>query len=281
MKFVKMQGTGNDYVYIDMFTEKLADPVRAAVALSHRRFGIGGDGLILIKPRADADGEMEMYNADGSMSEMCGNGLRCVAKYVHDHYARGKDDLKLMTGAGWRGAKIVKRDAAGAAEQVRLDMGEPIWAGLKIPTTFDAPEVLERTIEVAGQTFTFSAVSMGNPHCVIYVDDVAKFPVEQIGPLIETHAFFPRKVNVEFIQILSKHEVVQRTWERGSGETWACGTGASAVAAVGFRLGKTASRLTIRLTGGDLTLEYAGKGSVHMTGNAVEVFQGEIDSLGL
>ncbi|MEO6096331.1 MAG: diaminopimelate epimerase [Fibrobacteria bacterium] len=279
MKFVKMHGTGNDYVYVDLFKEKLADPVKTAIALSHRRFGVGGDGLILIKPRSDADGEMEMYNADGSMSEMCGNGLRCVAKYVHDHYARGKNELKLMTGAGWRGATIVKRDATGAAEQVRLDMGEPIWAGLKIPTTFDAPEVLERTLDVADRPFTFSAVSMGNPHCVIYVDDVARFPVAQIGPLIEAHAYFPRKVNVEFIQIVSKSEVIQRTWERGSGETWACGTGASAVAAVGYKLGKTGSRLTIHLTGGDLLLEYDGKGSVHMTGNAVEVFQGEIPVL--
>jgi diaminopimelate epimerase len=279
MKFVKMHGTGNDYVYVDLFKEKVADPAKAAVALSHRRFGIGGDGLILIKPRSDADAEMEMYNADGSMSEMCGNGLRCVAKFVHDHYARGKDELKLMTGAGWRYARIVKRDASGAAEQVRLDMGGPIWAGPGIPTTFDAPEVLERKIEAAGKTFTFSSVSMGNPHCVIYVDDVVKFPVEQIGPLIETHAYFPRKVNVEFVQIISKEEAIQRTWERGSGETWACGTGASAVAAVGYKLGKTGPRLRIHLTGGELLLEYDGTGSVFMTGNAVEVFQGEIPGL--
>lgn len=278
MKFVKMHGTGNDYVYVDLFAGKLADPAKAAVAVSHRRFGIGGDGLILIKPRPDADGEMEMYNADGSMSEMCGNGLRCVAKYVHDHYARGKDELKLMTGAGWRTARIVKRDASGAAEEVRLDMGAPIWDGPKIPTTFSG-EVLEKKLEVAGKTFAFSSVSMGNPHCVIFVDDVARFPVEQIGPLIETHPFFPRKVNVEFVQVLSKEEAIQRTWERGSGETWACGTGASAVAAVGYRLGKTGPRLTLRLTGGNLLLEYDGKGSVFMTGNAVEVFQGEFPGL--
>jgi diaminopimelate epimerase len=279
MKFVKMHGTGNDYVYVDMFTEKVPDPVKTAVALSHRRYGIGGDGLILIKPRADADGEMEMYNADGSMSEMCGNGLRCVAKYVHDHYARGKDELKLMTGAGWRGARIVKRDAAGAAVEVRLDMGEPIWAGLAVPTTLDLPQVLEHPIEVAGRTLLFSAVSVGNPHGVIYVDDVAAFPVESIGPLIETHPFFPRKVNVEFVQVVNPGEAIQRTWERGSGETWACGTGASAVAAVGYRLGKTGARLRLRLTGGDLQMEYDGNGSIFMTGNAVEVFQGEVSGI--
>lgn len=275
MKFVKMHGTGNDYVYVDLFQEKVSNPVKLAQEVSHRRFGIGGDGLILIKPRTDADGEMEMYNADGSMSEMCGNGLRCVAKYVHDHYARGQDELKLMTGAGWRKARIVKRDAAGNAELIKLDMGEPIFAGLQIPTTLDLPEILEQKIEVAGRTLQFSSVSMGNPHCVIFVDDVMGFPVHEIGPLIEKHSLFPRKVNVEFVQIISKSEVVQRTWERGSGETWACGTGASAVAAIGFKLGKTDERITIHLTGGDLQLEYSGKGSVLMTGPAVEVFTGE------
>lgn len=275
MRFVKMHGAGNDYVYVDAFREKVADPVAAAQAMAHRRFGIGGDGLILIKPHPGADGEMEMYNADGSMSEMCGNGLRCVAKYVHDHYARGKDELKLMTGAGWRLARIAKRDTAGNATLVRIDMGLPEWAGLKIPTTLDRPEVLEQSLQAGGRTFTFSSVSMGNPHCVIYVDDVKAFPVETFGPLIETHPLFPRKVNVEFVQVISPEEAIQRTWERGSGETWACGTGASAVAAVGLRLGRTSSRLTIHLTGGDLLLEYDGKGSVFMTGNAVEVFTGD------
>lgn len=275
MKFVKMHGAGNDYVYVDLFKEKVPNPVEAAKALAHRRFGVGGDGLILIKPKEGADGEMEMYNADGSGSEMCGNGLRCVAKYLHDHYARGKDDLKIMTGAGWRLAHVAKRDASGNAELIRIDMGAPIWPGLRIPTTLDLPEVLEKTLQADGRTFTFSSVSMGNPHCVIYVDDVANFPVEKVGPLIETHALFPRKVNVEFVQIISPTEAIQRTWERGSGETWACGTGASAVAAVGRRLGKTGTRLTIHLTGGDLLLEYDGTGSVFMTGNAVEVFQGE------
>ena len=275
MKFVKMQGTGNDYVYVDMFREKVADPAGMAKAISHRRFGVGGDGLILIKPRPDADAEMEMYNSDGSMSEMCGNGLRCVAKYVHDHYAMGKDELKLMTGAGWRRARIVGRDAAGKAESVRLDMGEPIFAGLDIPTVLNLPEVLGQTLEAGGRRFSFSSVSMGNPHCVIYVDDVAGFPVAEFGPLIEALPLFPRKVNVEFVQVVSKEEVIQRTWERGAGETWACGTGASAVAAVGFKLGRTGPRLTVHLSGGDLLLEYAGHGSVFMTGNAVEVFQGE------
>lgn len=275
MRFIKMHGTGNDYVYVDTRVEKVDDPVTLARTVSHRHFGVGGDGLILIKPREDADGEMEMYNADGSVSEMCGNGIRCVAKYVHDTYARGRDELRLMTGAGWRTARIRARDAAGNAAAVQIDMGAPVFEGLKIPTTIEAPAVLRQTLQAGDRTFEFSSVSMGNPHCVIYVDDVARFPVHVYGPLIENHPLFPRRVNVEFVQVVAPDEAIQRTWERGSGETWACGTGASAVAAVGRTLGLTGDRLTIHLTGGDLLLEYDGTGSVRMTGNAVEVFRGE------
>lgn len=275
MRFVKMHGTGNDYVYVDAFQEAVSNPVELAQKVSHRHFGVGGDGLILIKPRDGFDGEMDMYNADGSSSEMCGNGIRCVAKYVHDTYARGRDELRLMTGAGERIAHICSRDAAGNATAVKIDMGAPIFEGLKIPTTIDAPTVLRQTLQAGDRSFEFSSVSMGNPHCVIYVDDVANFPVHHYGPLIENHPLFPRRVNVEFVQVISQDEVIQRTWERGSGETWACGTGASAVAAVGRTLGVTGDRLTIHLTGGDLLLEYAGTGSVKMTGNAVEVFRGD------
>ena len=212
MRFIKMQGTGNDYVYVDAFQEKVENAVELAQKVSHRHFGVGGDGLIVIRPYEGADAEMHMYNADGSSSEMCGNGIRCVAKYVHDTYARGRDELKLMTGAGWRTAHIVTRDTNGNAESVCIDMGAPIFEGLKIPTTFDETEVLKKQIEVAGQPFEFSSVSMGNPHCVIYVDDVKNFPVQTIGPLIENHPWFPRRVNVEFVQVLSKDEVIQRTW---------------------------------------------------------------------
>ncbi len=275
MRFIKMQGAGNDYVYVDAFRESVTNPSALAEKVSHRRFGIGSDGLILIKPHPGGDAEMEMYNADGSLSEMCGNGLRCVAKYVHDTYAPGQDELKLMTGAGWRSARIMGRDAAGRAESVRIDMGEPIFRGREIPTLFDEPEVLRKMLDVAGRRYEINAVSMGNPHCVIYVEDVKRHPVEQIGPLIETHAWFPRRVNVEFVQIVSPEEVVQRTWERGAGETWACGTGACAVAVIGRRLGLTGRRINVHLTGGDLLLEYSGEGSVLMTGNAVEVFRGE------
>jgi diaminopimelate epimerase len=275
LPFVKMHGTGNDYVYVDAIRNPVSDAPALAQAVSHRHFGIGGDGLILIKSHPGADGEMDMYNADGSSSEMCGNGLRCVAKYLHDTYAKGKDKLKLMTGAGWREATIKARDAQGLATSIQLDMGAPILPGLQIPTTLDLPEVMRQTLQAGDKSFTFSSVSMGNPHCVIFVDDVVHFPVEKYGPLIENHPLFPRRVNVEFVQIVSRSELIQRTWERGSGETWACGTGASAVAVVGKRLGLTESTVTIHLTGGDLLLEYTGEGSVRMTGNAVEVFRGE------
>ncbi len=276
MKFIKMHGIGNDYVYVDAFKERVTHPVEFAVKVSHRRFGIGGDGLILIKPHAELDAEMEMYNLDGSLGEMCGNGLRCVAKYVHDTYHPGKNSLRFMTGAGLRSALITARDKDGKATKVQIDMGAPLFRGLEIPTTFDLPEVLRKTIEVDGKTFEFSAVSMGNPHCVLYVDDVKHFPVEKVGPLIECHPYFPKKINVEFIQIVSPQEVIQRTWERGSGETWACGTGASAVTAIGRRLGLTGDQLTIHLLGGDLKMEYDGVGSVLMEGAATEVFRGDI-----
>ena len=275
MRFIKMQGTGNDYVYVDAFREKVENPSDLAQKVSHRHFGVGSDGLILINPAAGADAEMDMYNADGSRSEMCGNGLRCVAKYVHDTYAPGKDTLKLLTGAGLLSATIVERDDQGHASRVQLDMGAPIFRGLDIPTVFDEPEVFRKVIEVAGRKLEFSSVSMGNPHCVIYVEDVTTFPVTEVGPLIEHHSWFPRRVNVEFVQVISPSEAIQRTWERGAGETWACGTGAAAVSVVGRKLGLTGDRLTLHLLGGDLLLEYPGQGSVKMTGDAVEVFRGD------
>ena len=271
-----MQGTGNDYVYVDAFREKVDEPAALARRVSHRRFGIGSDGLILIKPFPGMDAEMEMYNADGSRSEMCGNGLRCVAKYMHDTYARGQDAFRFQTGAGLREAVITGRDGAGRAVTVQLDMGVPVFRGLDIPTTLDLEEVFRKTIEVDGRKLEFSAVSMGNPHCVIFVEDVEQFPVTVIGPLIENHPWFPHRTNVEFVQILSPSEAMQRTWERGAGETWACGTGAAAVAVIGRKLGLTGGQLTLHLTGGDLSLEYSGEGSVKMTGDAVEIFRGEL-----
>jgi len=274
MEFIKMHGTGNDYVYIDCFKQKVVDPVALAKKISHRHFGVGSDGLILISPYKNGDGEMIMYNGDGSLSQMCGNGLRCVAKYIHDYYAKGKETLRIKTGAGDLEA-IIHRDKKGLAFEVTVNMGNPIFAGLKIPTTLDKSLIINESLEVAGQKFSFSSVSMGNPHCVIFVENIQNFPVESLGPLIENHPLFPERVNVEFVEWVSRTELIQRTWERGSGETWACGTGAAAVTVVSYLLKKTDKDITIHLTGGDLKLSYQEGEAVFMRGNAVEVFRGE------
>lgn len=278
MKFTKMHGAGNDYVYVDGFQEKVPNAADVAVKVSHRHYGIGSDGLILIQPTDDSTAaRMEMYNSDGSMSEMCGNGLRCVAKFVYDRgYSAGQTQFELQTGAGIKGVTITP-DANNKAEKVTINMGAPILAGLQIPTTYDAEPVLRQKIQVLDREFEITCVSMGNPHCVIFVDDVANFPVEKYGPVLETHPNFPRKINVEFVQVVSKTELIQRTWERGAGETWACGTGASAVCVAGVLNGVSENQVLIHLTGGDLELNWAGVGEpVIMTGGAVEVFNGEI-----
>jgi diaminopimelate epimerase len=265
-------------VYIDCFSEAgPKDPSTAAIRISDRHFGVGSDGLILIKPGPnDTDAEMEMYNADGSKAEMCGNGLRCVAKFLYDRGIAKKERLAILTGKGILGAEIVETKE-GRATKIRLNMGAPILSGRKIPTVFNANPVLNQAIEIDGRTFLCTCVSMGNPHCVIYVDDVASFPVTTIGPLIENASMFPKRINVEFVQILSGGEVIQRTWERGAGETLACGTGASAVCTAGVLLGLTDRNLRIHLLGGDLDLQYREDETVFLTGPAEEVFVGEIE----
>jgi diaminopimelate epimerase len=288
MNFTKMQGAGNDYVYVNLFQETL-DLQKApelARAVSDRHFGIGADGLILIAPpntsgiapevansNNPAHAEMIMYNADGSMSEMCGNGLRCVAKYVYDHNIAHNTTLRLQTGAGIKQAQIFT-DQQGTAVNIKINMGKPILEGLAIPTIWESTPVINQPIQAGGQEFLATCVSMGNPHAVIYVDDVKNFPVEYFGPLLETAEYFPKRVNIEFVQIISPTEVIQRTWERGSGETLACGTGASAVCVAGVLTGNTSSDVLIHLLGGDLELQYTPGESVFMTGPAVEVFSG-------
>jgi diaminopimelate epimerase len=276
MKFTKMHGIGNDYVYVDCFAApEPKNQAELAIQVSHRHFGIGSDGLVIIRPANGFDAEMVMYNPDGSKSEMCGNALRCVAKFVYDHgYAR-KEQLTLKTGAGTLHATIICNDQ-GQAETVRIDMGAPILPGLKIPTTWDRDIVLNQEFSVLGRTFVATCVSMGNPHCVIFVDNVKDFPVEQFGRAIENSEWFPRRVNVEFVEVVSRTELIQRTWERGAGETWACGTGASAVCVAGVLSGRSDPKVTIHLLGGDLELEWLGTGkSVLMTGGATEVFSGD------
>ena len=275
MKFVKMHGTGNDYVYVDLWEENVPDPVALAIEVSHRHFGIGSDGLILVaKPDAEGfAGRMVMFNADGSESGMCGNGLRCVAKFLFDRgRTDGSTEFRLQTGAGPRGAKVhVGLD--GKADRVTLSMGKPLLDSASIPTTLPGGE--ECVLEVAGRTLRGTPVGMGNPHFVVFVDDVDAFPVHEVGPLVENHPAFPKRVNAEFVQVLGPGHLRQRTWERGSGETWACGTGASAVCAASRLRGITDGSVEIDLLGGRLSLSWDGTGEVLMTGNAIEVFRGE------
>ncbi|CAH2032662.1 diaminopimelate epimerase [Trichlorobacter ammonificans] len=276
MKFTKMHGAGNDYVYVNCFEEQVADPAAVAVAVSNRNFGIGSDGLILIMPSDTADVRMRMFNSDGSESEMCGNGIRCVAKYAYDHGIVSKTEITAETGAGILTLQLFP-DSANKIERVRVNMGPPRLSREEIPMNGPAvPRVVAEELTVLDRTFKITCVSMGNPHCVIYVDDVDNFPVATYGPLIENHQLFPRRTNVEFIQIISRSEVKQRTWERGAGETLACGTGASAVCVAGVLNNVTDRKILNHLAGGDLELEWVENGPVFMTGPATEVFSGEI-----
>lgn len=278
MKFTKMHGAGNDYVYINGFeAAPVADAPSLARRITHRHFGVGADGLVLIHPGpGDADAEMVMYNVDGSKAEMCGNALRCVAKFLFDHHIARKERLCILTGAGKLEAEILEV-RGGKAEQIRLNMGAPILNGLAIPTVWDRTPVVNQPMTVGGRTYEVTCVSMGNPHCVIYVDDVETCELDTIGPLIETSACFPNRVNVEVVQILSRGELRQRTWERGCGETWACGTGASAVTVAGVLADRSDRKVIIHLKGGDLTLEHPESGPVFLTGPAVEVFTGDFE----
>lgn len=269
-----MHGAGNDYVYINCFEEKLdVDIPELARRISDRHFGVGGDGLILICPSETADARMRMYNADGSESEMCGNGLRCVAKYVYDHGIATKDELRLETGRGILTVQIFANQ--GRAERIRVNMGTPIFEPEKIPTTLPGTPPVRAKLDVRGKTLEVTCVSMGNPHCITFVDEITDEWVHGIGPQIETHPAFPRRVNAEFIQVLSPTEIRMRVWERGSGETLACGTGACASAVAGVLNGLTERKVLCHLPGGDLELEWSEGGEVFMTGPAVEVFTGE------
>jgi diaminopimelate epimerase len=274
MKFTKMHGIGNDYVYVSTFDQKPpADPARLAVAVSDRHFGIGADGLILIGPSERADARMRMYNADGSESEMCGNGVRCVAKYIHDHGIARKSRVTVETGRG-----ILTLDLeveGGKARRVRVNMGAPILQGSDIPTTLPGDPPVGVHLQVYGNRLAVTAVSMGNPHAVVYVDDVERVALETVGPMIERHPAFPRRVNAHFVEVLGPSEVRMRTWERGSGITLACGTGACAVCVAGVLTGKTGRTVLAHLPGGDLELEWPeDDGPVFMTGPATEVFTG-------
>ncbi|KAF0218465.1 MAG: diaminopimelate [Geobacteraceae bacterium] len=277
MKFTKMQGAGNDYVYVNCFQERVENPAEVAIRVSNRNFGIGSDGLILIMPSDKADVRMRMFNSDGSESEMCGNGIRCVAKYAYDHGIVSKKEITAETGAGILTLHLFT-NTGNRVEKVRVNMGKPRLTRGEIPMTGDAgAKVVNEPLNILHTTFHITCASMGNPHCVIFVDDVETFQVEKYGPLIENHELFPRRTNVEFVQVISRTEVRQRTWERGAGETLACGTGASAVCVAGVLNGVTEKKIINHLSGGDLELEWAEDGNVYMTGPAVEVYSGEIE----
>jgi diaminopimelate epimerase len=275
MRFTKMHGIGNDYIYVDCFRQPApADPAALSRAISDRRCGVGSDGLILISPSDKADVRMRMFNADGSEAEMCGNGLRCVGKYVYDHDLARKPLIRVETG---RGVLPLAVAAVGdKASEIRVDMGAPVLKGKDIPTTLpgDPPVLVEMSVDDMSMRVT--CVSMGNPHCVIFVDDITDALVHGVGPKIENHSAFPRRVNVEFVRVNGPDDVQVRVWERGSGETLACGTGACAVAVAGVLAGRTQRRVTAHLPGGDLDLEWCETDDhVYMTGPAVEIFSGD------
>jgi len=276
MRFTKMQGIGNDYVYVDCFAHPLPrDPAELARKIADRNFGVGGDGLILICPAENgADARMRMFNADGSEAEMCGNGLRCVAKYVYDHGIACKPQLKLQTGRGVLSVDL--EIARERVERVRVNMGEPILEAAAIPTKLPGNPPVNVPLTIDGRTFQVTCLSVGNPHCVIFVEQATDELVLGWGRKIEHAPEFAARVNVEFVEVVSPTEVRQRTWERGSGETLACGTGASAVCVAGVLAGRTQRRIVNHLRGGDLELEWKEQDNcVYKTGPAVEVFSGE------
>ena len=276
MKFTKMQGLGNDYVYVNCFKETIENPPEMAKKVSNRNFGIGSDGLIMINPSDVADFEMEMYNADGSRSEMCGNGIRCVGKYVYDYGLTEKEHISVETLAGIKYLDLTVED--GKVKLVKVDMGSPELVPENIPIVADGNRVVDEPINVNGTEYRMTGVSMGNPHAVVYVEDVKGLDIETIGPAFENHERFPNRVNTEFVKVLDRNTVEMRVWERGSGETMACGTGACAVAVACILNGFTEDKVTVKLLGGDLQIEWDKEADkIYMTGPAEVSFDGEIN----
>jgi diaminopimelate epimerase len=274
LRFTKMHGIGNDYVYVNLFDETVPDPASLAVAVSDRHFGVGADGLILIGPSHEADVSMRIFNADGSEAQMCGNGIRCVAKYAYDQGIVTGDTVRVETRSGIKTIQLFIE--SGLAVRARVDMGEPRLTRGDIPMTGPSSEqCVSAPLTAGGQEFEITCVSMGNPHCVIYVNDVEDVDLVRVGPAIERHAAFPERTNVHFVQVVGLGEVRMRTWERGSGVTMACGTGASAVGVAGVLTRCTNRRILAHLPGGDLEIEWAENNHVFMTGPAAKVFNGE------
>jgi diaminopimelate epimerase len=274
LRFTKLHGTANDFIYVDARAGFPGDPAAVARRLCDRRRGIGADGLILLLPSTEADGRMVIYNSDGSRAEMCGNGIRGLAKLVHDRGLLTKNPLTLETDAGVKTLSL--HLDGGRVARVTVDMGMPEWRGRAIPVDADG-ELLDHPLVVDGRTWPVTCVSMGNPHCVVFVDDVATLPLETLGPRFEHHPFFPRRVNTEFVQVDAPDRLTMRVWERGAGETMACGTGACAVGVAAARTGRSARHVTVTLPGGPLEIEWRPDDRVLMTGDAVAVFEGQVE----
>lgn len=276
MKFTKMHGIGNDYVYVNCFEESIKNPAEVSKFVSDRHFGIGSDGLILISPSAQADFRMNIYNADGSQAEMCGNGIRCVAKYVYDYGLTDKTEISVETLAGIKYLKLQVEN--GKVATVEVNMGAPILEPKAIPVAVEANPVVNVPVEVKGKTYHMTCVSMGNPHAIIFMDNVKELDIEAIGPFFENHTVFPKRTNTEFVEVLDRNTVNMRVWERGSDETLACGTGACATTVACILNNKTEDEVTVHLLGGDLKIRWDREANqVYMTGPATVVFDGEIN----
>lgn len=284
-KFTKMQGCGNDYIYVNGFTEKIPQEEKTELVrhISDRHFGIGGDGVIFINPSAEADFEMEMYNADGSRAEMCGNGIRCVAKYVYDKGLTDKTDISVISYGQNKYLQLFLKE--GRVDTVRVNMGAPELRPDRIPVTvaeagmpLEQERIVNAPIIVQGKEYKMTCVSMGNPHAVIFLEDVTNLEIEQIGPYFENHERFPKRINTEFVKVLDKKTVQMRVWERGTGETLACGTGCCATVVACILNGLTDEKVTVKLLGGEIEIEWDREANlVYMTGPAVTVFEGEYD----
>lgn len=275
MKFTKMQGLGNDYVYVNCMEKEIENPSELAKQVSNRHYGVGSDGLILICPSEHADFEMKMYNADGSRGEMCGNGIRCVGKYVYDYGLTDQTEISVETLGGIKYLSLMVEN--GKVSLVKVDMGSPIFVPEQIPVKAGKTDAVDVPINVDGEEYRMTCISMGNPHAVVYLDEIRELEIEKIGPKFEHHPCFPNRVNTEFAHVIDRQTVEMRVWERGSGETLACGTGACAVAVSSMVNGLTDDSVTVRLLGGDLKIEWdREKNVVYMTGPATVVFDGEL-----
>lgn len=275
MVFTKMHGLGNDYIYINCFEQEINEPSSLAKCLSDRHFGVGGDGIVLILPSSKCDFKMRMFNQDGSEAEMCGNAIRCVGKFVSDNKMTDKTNVSIETLAGIKNLELFTNNL-GKVVNVKVDMGEPILESKLIPVLSDNNRCVDSTVFVGEQSFDITCVSMGNPHGVIFVDDVDNFPVEEIGMQLENHEIFPNKANIEFVEVLDQNKIKMRVWERGSGETLACGTGACACVVAGVLKGLCSRETKVLLRGGELLINWNEDNHVYMTGSATKVFDGEI-----